>query len=82
MASILEKFEGGLDRLLSVKLPEGARLGGPVVYRSDRGDGTTPGAAVARPQINKEALADANTTIPNAGSEMWALSREIANRDK
>jgi hypothetical protein len=81
MASLLERAGAFLDRVFSVPIPEAAlKPSKGAVYKVERSDGTTPGAAVARPDINKQALAGKDLDFPDAGSEMWNLTRDLTHR--
>jgi len=84
MASLMERAGAFLYRVLSVPVPDAAtKPTGPAIYRVVKGDGvtSTPGAT-ARPNVNADALRGKDTDIPEASTELFKLSAEIARGNK
>ncbi|MGD0011638.1 MAG: hypothetical protein ABSE93_24250 [Terriglobia bacterium] len=84
MSDILGKLADWVDKKLGTQLPPQASMRtGPAVFRLVKGDGvtSTPGAT-SRPNVNADALRGKDTDIPEASTELFKLSAEIARGNK
>jgi hypothetical protein len=80
---IIGRFFGWVDKKLGTELPlREEHVDTPATFRTVRGDGTDPKAAVARPDINSAALAGKQLDAPDETSALRGLFDDLNRRGR